>query len=226
MKALLALSRAIDAMNERLGRLANWLVLIACLISAGNAMMRYAFDMSSNAWLEVQWYLFAGIVMFGASYTLRLNEHSLVQLGWGVHQQRIQATITSNTRHIAVEVAQDKELTASLLERAGLPVPRHDRARSADEAVTIAERIGYPVVVKPMDLSHGRGVALDLRTAAQVRDAFDKAYAMSSMVLVANLIGILSGEWKGAPRRSMRLLFTGLGLLVLSIGLLGAANAL
>lgn len=80
MKALLAVSRAIDAMNERLGFLANWMVLIACLISAGNAMIRYAFDMSSNAWLEVQWYLFAGIVMLGASYTLRLNEHVRVDI--------------------------------------------------------------------------------------------------------------------------------------------------
>ena len=80
MKALLAVSRAIDAINERLGRLANWLVLIACLISAGNAMIRYAFDMSSNAWLEVQWYLFAGIVMLGASYTLQLNEHVRVDI--------------------------------------------------------------------------------------------------------------------------------------------------
>ena len=80
MNALLALSRAIDAMNERLGRLANWMVLIACLISAGNAMVRYAFDMSSNAWLEVQWYLFAGIVMLGASYTLQLNEHVRVDI--------------------------------------------------------------------------------------------------------------------------------------------------
>lgn len=80
MKALLAVSRAIDAMNDRLGRLANWMVLIACLISAGNAMMRYAFDLSSNAWLEVQWYLFAGIVMLGASYTLRLNEHVRVDI--------------------------------------------------------------------------------------------------------------------------------------------------
>jgi len=80
VNALLALSRAIDAMNERLGRLANWMVLIACLISAGNAMVRYAFDMSSNAWLEVQWYLFAGIVMLGASYTLQLNEHVRVDI--------------------------------------------------------------------------------------------------------------------------------------------------
>src|SRR6185295_8800689 len=66
--------------------------------------------------------------------TLRLNDRSLVQLGWGVYQQRIQATITSRTRHIAVEIAQDKALTNSLLERAGLPVPRTERARSADHA--------------------------------------------------------------------------------------------
>jgi cyanophycin synthetase len=116
--------------------------------------------------------------------TLRLNERSLVQLGWGVHQQRIQATVTSQTKHIAVEIAQDKALTNSLLERAGLPVPRHQRATSADDAVEIAQRIGYPVVVKPMDLSHGRGVAINLTDAAAVRDAFEKAYDLSSDVLI------------------------------------------
>jgi cyanophycin synthetase len=116
--------------------------------------------------------------------TLRLNDRSLVQLGWGVHQQRIQATVTSHTRHIAVEIAQDKQLTSSLLERAGLPVPHHDRARSADEAVSIARKVGYPVVVKPMDLSHGRGVALNLTDETQVRDAWEKAYDLSSYVLV------------------------------------------
>lgn len=116
--------------------------------------------------------------------TMRLNERSLVQLGWGIHQQRIQATVTSRTHHIAVEIAQDKQLTNALLERAGLPVPRHERVRSADDAVEAAERIGYPVVVKPMDLSHGRGVALNLMDQAQVRDAYDKAYDLSSYVLV------------------------------------------
>ena len=80
MKALLAISRVIDAVNERLGRAADWMILIAVLISAGNAMSRYAFDLSSNAWLEVQWYLFAGVVMLGASYTLRLNEHVRVDI--------------------------------------------------------------------------------------------------------------------------------------------------
>ena len=80
MNALLRVSRAIDGLNERLGHLANWMILIACLISAGNAMVRYAFDLSSNAWLEVQWYLFAGVVMLGTSYTLRLNEHVRVDI--------------------------------------------------------------------------------------------------------------------------------------------------
>ena len=80
MHALIMLSRAIDFVNARLGRVANWMILIACLISAANAMIRYAFDISSNAWLEVQWYLFAGVVMLGASYTLQRNEHVRVDI--------------------------------------------------------------------------------------------------------------------------------------------------
>ena len=80
MGALLKLSQLIDAMNEYLGRAASWMVLAACLISAANAMSRYAFDLSSNAWLEIQWYLFAAIVMLGASYTLRVNEHVRVDI--------------------------------------------------------------------------------------------------------------------------------------------------
>ena len=80
MNALLRLADAIDAMNDRLGRLANGMVLAACLLCAANAAMRYAFDLSSNAWLEIQWYLFAGVVMLGASQTLRLNEHVRVDI--------------------------------------------------------------------------------------------------------------------------------------------------
>jgi len=75
MDALLKFSRLIDALNEKFGLAASWLVLIACVISAGNALMRYGFSLSSNAWLEIQWYLFAGIVMLGAAHTLRVNEH-------------------------------------------------------------------------------------------------------------------------------------------------------
>jgi TRAP-type mannitol/chloroaromatic compound transport system permease small subunit len=75
MQGLLRIARAIDWLNERVGRTIIWLVLIAVLISAGNAAVRKAFDMSSNAWLEVQWYLFSAIFLLGAGYTLLRNEH-------------------------------------------------------------------------------------------------------------------------------------------------------
>src|SRR5476649_3064626 len=75
MGLLLKFSAVVDAINEKIGVVCNWLVLLACLVSGGNAMVRYAYDYSSNAWLEVQWYMFAVIVMFGAAYTLKRNEH-------------------------------------------------------------------------------------------------------------------------------------------------------
>ena len=77
---LLAFSRWIDWVNQLLGKVADWLVLLSCLVSAGNAMVRYAYDISSNAWLELQWYMFAWIVMLGASYTLKRNEHVRVDI--------------------------------------------------------------------------------------------------------------------------------------------------
>lgn len=80
MKLCLGLSRAIDALNERIGFLADWLVLLSCLISAGNAFSRYAFGISSNAWLEIQWYMFGAVVMLGTSYTLKRNEHVRVDI--------------------------------------------------------------------------------------------------------------------------------------------------
>jgi len=80
MKLCLGLSRAIDAMNQRIGTIADWLVLLSCLISAGNAFSRYAFNISSNAWLEIQWYMFGAVVMLGASYTLKKNEHVRVDI--------------------------------------------------------------------------------------------------------------------------------------------------
>jgi TRAP-type mannitol/chloroaromatic compound transport system permease small subunit len=75
MKLLLGLSRAIDALNEQIGKLTYWLVLAAVLISTGNALMRYTFNMSSNAWLEIQWYLFSFVFLFCAGYTLLHNQH-------------------------------------------------------------------------------------------------------------------------------------------------------
>ena len=80
MRGLLAVSSVIDWINEKIGYVCNLLVLISCLVSAGNAMVRYAFDYSSNGWLEAQWYMFAIIVMFGASYTFKRNEHVRVEI--------------------------------------------------------------------------------------------------------------------------------------------------
>jgi TRAP-type mannitol/chloroaromatic compound transport system permease small subunit len=88
LSILLKFSRAIDALNEKFGVIANWLVLLACLISAGNAMSRYAIGANSNAWLEVQWYMFAGMVLLGAPYTLRVNEHVRVDLVYGMVSDR------------------------------------------------------------------------------------------------------------------------------------------
>ena len=80
MNALLALSRSIDRCNLLLGRSASWLILLVVLISAGNAVVRKAFDHSSNAWLEIQWYLFSAVFLLGAGYTLLRNEHIRIDI--------------------------------------------------------------------------------------------------------------------------------------------------
>lgn len=80
MRLLLSFSALVDALNEKIGNFCNWLVLLACIVSAGNAMVRYAYDTSSNGWLEIQWYMFAVIVMLGASYTMKRNEHVRVDI--------------------------------------------------------------------------------------------------------------------------------------------------
>ena len=103
---------------------------------------------------------------------IRLNSGSLVQLGQGVHQQRIRATMTSKTGALAVDIAGDKDMTTKLLGSAGLPVPKQETVRSAEGAVAAARRIGFPVVVKPLDGNHGRGVCLDLRSDDEVHEAF------------------------------------------------------
>src|SRR6185503_245082 len=103
---------------------------------------------------------------------IRLDRHSLVQLGQGVHQQRIRATMTSKTSGIAVDIASDKSLTNRLLDSAGLPVPKSAVVDSEEATVEAAMRIGFPCVVKPLDGNHGRGVHLDLRSEEAVRAAF------------------------------------------------------
>ncbi len=106
---------------------------------------------------------------------MRLNEYSLVQLGQGKYQQRIRATMTSMTSALAVDIAGDKKMTNQLLASAGLPVPRSEVVRTDEAAVAAASRIGFPVVTKPLDGNHGRGVGLDLRTERAVRTGFRRA---------------------------------------------------
>src|SRR5262245_3300888 len=119
---------------------------------------------------------------------IRLDTQSLVQLGWGKYQQRIRASVTGRTSNIAVETASDKELTIKLLGDVGIPVPRHQLARSADEAVDIAERLGYPLVTKPLDVSHGRGVSIRLTSADEVRRGYEAAAQYTSSVLVETFL--------------------------------------
>jgi len=93
MKALLALSRLIDSINEAVGRTVYWLVLVAVLVSAANATSRYALDRASNAWLELQWYLFAAVFLLCSGYTLLHNEHIRIDVIAGRLSRRTQVWI-------------------------------------------------------------------------------------------------------------------------------------
>lgn len=93
MNVLLKLARLIDAFTEAIGKTVGWLILLAVIICTINALMRYTFSMSSNAWLEIQWYLFAGVFMLAAAYTLRKNEHVRIDVITGHFSPRVQAWI-------------------------------------------------------------------------------------------------------------------------------------
>ncbi len=119
---------------------------------------------------------------------LRLNDRSLVMLGNGVHQKRIQATIASTTGQLGVEIAGDKSLTKALLGDNGVPVPRGSVAGDEDEAVEIAEDLGWPVVVKPLDASHGRGVLTNIRSESELRLAYNDALKFRDDVIVEQFL--------------------------------------
>lgn len=109
---------------------------------------------------------------------IRLDpKRSFVQLGHGKYQKRIWATVTSETPNIAVDVASNKELTNRLMHEIGIPVPRSLVVRSEDEAVRQAKRLGYPVVIKPLDGNHGRGVFINLTSEEEVREFYPSALA-------------------------------------------------
>lgn len=119
---------------------------------------------------------------------MRLNDYSLVQFGHGRLQKRIQATVTSETRHIAVEIASDKEETNQILADLGLPVPSQYLVRSASRAQRAARRLGFPVVVKPLDANHGRGVSINLQDEDAVAAAFEKAREHARTIIVENFV--------------------------------------
>ena len=138
----------------------------------------------------------------------RLNDASLIQVGQGKYQQRIEAALTSKTSHIAVEVASDKNLANRLLADLGLPVPKQRVVYDVDEAIAAAERIGYPVVVKPLDGNHGRGVTVNITSEDGVADAFDTADAEGSAVVVETMLRgddhrllVVNGQLVAAARR-------------------------
>ena len=114
----------------------------------------------------------------------RLDDGALVQLGHGCHAKRIQASETSFTSSIAVDIAQDKQLTKNLLEKVGVPVPKGEVVEDADAAWRVAQELGGPVVVKPFDGNQGKAVSVNLTTEEQVRAAFELSRGFSEKAIV------------------------------------------
>ena len=107
-----------------------------------------------------------------------------MQLGLGRNLRRIQATVTDRTSSIAVEIAQDKDETKRVLGNIGLPVPRGDVVRSVEDAVDLVEDMGFPVIVKPLDASHGRGISPRLDDVEALRHAFETAKEFGRRVVI------------------------------------------
>ncbi|HEX8412284.1 MAG TPA: cyanophycin synthetase, partial [Sphingomicrobium sp.] len=116
---------------------------------------------------------------------IRLTETAnLFQLGWGSRQKRLQATITGRTNHIGVDIASDKQLTKTLLEDAGLPVPEGETVRTFEDALRVAGEIEGPVTIKPLDANQGKGVTTVCSTPEEIRAAFDHAKEYGRSVIV------------------------------------------
>jgi cyanophycin synthetase len=115
---------------------------------------------------------------------IRLSNDSLVQLGYGIHQQRIQATITGNTSQIAVELACNKEATKKILDNMGVPVPKGYKIRNESDLQYVIESIGYPVVIKPLDSNHGKGITVNINNLEDAGTAFKSAKRHSDYIIV------------------------------------------
>ena len=119
---------------------------------------------------------------------IRLNRHSLVQLGYGINQKRILATVSSTTSNIAVDIACDKEETKNLLEAANIPVPRGRIVYDEEDLQSAIDRIGFPVVLKPVNGNHGRGATINVKTWEEAVEALTHAKKVSRGVIVETFI--------------------------------------
>lgn len=119
---------------------------------------------------------------------IRLNKYSLCQLGYGVNQKRIQATVTSQTSNIGVEIACDKEDTKYLLEQAEIPVPKGDIVRSEAGLKEVVEDLGYPIVIKPISGNHGRGISTNVQNWEDALFGFGEAKKVSNSIIIERYI--------------------------------------
>ncbi|WP_018477474.1 cyanophycin synthetase [Pontibacter roseus] len=140
---------------------------------------------------------------------IRLNRHSLIQLGYGVNQKRIQATLTSGTACFAVEIAGDKNATKELLEEAGIPVPKGTTAYDLEELKRAVNRLGYPLVLKPLDGNHGKGATINITNWKDAQKAFAAARKYSNAVMVESYIQgfdfrllVINGKFVAAAKRT------------------------
>ncbi|WP_276495655.1 cyanophycin synthetase [Pontibacter litorisediminis] len=140
---------------------------------------------------------------------IRLNRHSLIQLGYGVNQKRIQATMTSSTACFAVEIAGDKKATKDLLEDAGIPVPKGRTIYSSEELKKAVNWLGFPIVIKPIDGNHGKGATINISSLKDAQKGFLEARKYSEGVMVEQYIQgfdfrllVINGKFVAAAKRT------------------------
>lgn len=140
---------------------------------------------------------------------IRLNRHSLIQLGYGVNQKRIQATMTSGTACFAVEIAGDKKATKDILDEAGIPVPKGRTISTAEELKKAIDWLGFPVVTKPLDGNHGKGATINITNLKDALKGFQEARKYSQWVMVEQYIQgfdfrllVINGKFVAAAKRT------------------------
>ncbi|MEX0608818.1 MAG: cyanophycin synthetase [Balneolaceae bacterium] len=137
-----------------------------------------------------------------------LNNRSLLQLGYGKNQRRIQATMADSTSSVALDIAADKQTTKNLLSEMGIPVPNGYTAKTAEEALAIVGKLGYPVTVKPLTGNHGRGITTNILNADEIEAAFKIAKEVTEVIVVEEFLSgadyrilVIDGKLVAAAKR-------------------------